>query len=115
MKMSPAEVAVSVYVPVLSILQPVKAATPFAAATAKALQLRTAPEPPVSVRSMVAADVVTVFPPSSWTLMAGWVANGVPPVEPDGWVVKASLEAGPVEMVKLVLAAVKPAPVAVRV
>jgi len=99
----------------LSMLQPVKTATPLTAATAEAVQLRTAPELPVRVRSTVAVDVVTVFPPASWMLTAGCVANGALPVEPEGWVVKASLVAGPVVMLKPVLTVVKPGPVAVRV
>ena len=100
----------------MSILQPAKVATPEAAALGLAVQVRVAPAGVVMVRVTEAALVVTVLPPASWTATTGWVANAMPPVEPEGLVVKASLVAGPTVMVKLALTAlVSPLEVAVSV
>jgi hypothetical protein len=60
--------------------------------------------------------VVTVLPPASWTVTQGCVAKAMLIAAPDGWVVKASLVAGPTEMVKLELTAlVSPLETAVSV
>ena len=68
------------------------------------------------VRVTESDPVVTVLPPASWTVTTGWVAKAMPPVEPEGLVVKASLVAAPTVMVKLVLTAlVSPPEVAVSV
>ena len=80
------------------------------------MQVRVAPLGVVMLRSTEAVLVVTVLPPASWMATAGWAANGVPPVEFDGFVVKPSLVAGPTATVKLALTAlVSPLAVAVSV
>jgi hypothetical protein len=81
-----------VYVPILSILQPEKVATPATAATEFDVQVKVAPAvpdwiesvtKPVAVTSVVLATVLTVT--TGWTVQA--LAAGPPP----GWVVKASV------------------------
>jgi hypothetical protein len=68
------------------------------------------------LRVTAAVPVVTILPPVSWTVTAGWVPKAVPPVELDGFEVKASLVADPAVMVKPALTAlVSPLAVAVRV
>ena len=60
--------------------------------------------------------MVTVLPPASWTVTAGWVAQAVPSTPPPGWVVKASWEAAPMVIEKaLLVTSVKPVAEAVRV
>ena len=114
--LSPLETAVSVYVPALSMAQPSKLATPATASTGFSVQVSTAPAGVVILRFTEAVLAVTVLPPASWTVTTGWVGKGMPPVELEGLVVKASLVAGPTEIVKLALAAlVSPVAVAVRV
>ncbi len=113
---SPGEAAVSVYVPGLSTRHPVKVATPDTAASGFSVQVRVAVPGVVSTRVTGAVLVVTVLPWSSWMATTGWVANGVPPVEPDGSVVKARVVVEPTAMVKPALTApVRPLAVAVRV
>ena len=57
-----------------------------------------------------------MLPAESCTVTRGWVPNAVPPVELDGFVVKASVVAAPGVMVKLVLTAlVSPLDAAVSV
>jgi len=114
------DVAVRVsFVPFLSILQPVKEATPKTAFMpfAVPVQVRMAdPVGGVMLRVTVAPLVVTVLPPASWTVTTGWVANTLFAGAPEGWVVKTSFAAVPAVMVKLVLAAlVSAVEVAVRV
>lgn len=72
---SPVAVAVNVYVPVLLILQPAKLSTPATAAFGFVVQVRVAPAGVVIVRVIDAVLVVTVLPPASWTVTAGWVAK----------------------------------------
>jgi hypothetical protein len=113
---SPPAAAVNVYVPLLPIRQPAKVTTPETALLGFVVQARVAPAGVVMLRVTEALPVVTVLPPASWTVTTGCVAKAVPPVEPDGLVVKASLVAGPIVMVKLVLTAlVSPLEVAVNV
>ena len=96
--------------------QPAKVATPETALVGFVVQVRTAPAGVVMLRVTDAVLEVTVFPPASWTVTTGWVGKGMPPVELEGLVVKATLVAGPEEIVKLALAAlVSPVAVAVRV
>jgi hypothetical protein len=112
----PGEVAVSVYVPALSIWQPAKVATPATAATGLAVQARVAPAGVVMAKVSAAVLEVIVFTPASWMLTRGWVAKSAPPVDPDGLVVKTSRAGAPAVMVKLVLVAeLSPDPVAVSV
>ena len=103
--------------PVLSMLQPAKLATPEEAFVGLAVQVRVAPAGVVMVRVTGALLVVTVLAPASWTATTGWMAKTLPAVvEPEGVAVKASLVAGPTVMVKLALTAlVSPAAVAVSV
>src|SRR5450631_2180227 len=88
------------------MLQPAKVATPEAALVGFAVQVRAAPAGDVMLRLTKAVLVVTVLPPASWTATTGWAAKAMAPGEPAGLVVKASLVAEPVAMVKLVLTAV---------
>jgi hypothetical protein len=112
---SPLAVAVSVYVPALSMRQPAKVATPEEAALGLLVQLRMAPAAVVMLRLTELVPAV-VLPPESWIATTGWLANAIPPVELDGLVVKASLVADPTVMVKLALTAlVSPVAVAVSV
>ena len=98
------------------MLQPAKVATPEAAFLGLAVQVRVAPAGVVMVRVTGALLAVTVLPPASWTATTGWVAKAMPPVEPEGPVVKASLVAAPTVMVRLVLTAlVSPLAAAVSV
>jgi len=89
------ELAVSVYVPDLSTLQPAKVATPATADVGFSVQVRVAPAGVVMLRVIGALLTPTGLPPASWTVTTGWVARAMPPVEPEGCVVKASLVAGP--------------------
>src|SRR5450631_571775 len=98
------------------MLQPAKVATPATAFVGFAVQARVAPAGVVMVRVTGAVLVVTVLPPGSWTATTGWLAKGVPPVELEGLVVKASWVADPALTVKLVLTAlVSPPEAAVSV
>ena len=57
-----------------------------------------------------------MLPPASSTVTAGWVVQVAPLAPPPGWVVKASFEAAPMVMVKLLLVApVSPVAEALRV
>ena len=70
----------------------------------------------VMARVIELVAVVTVLPPTSSTVTAGWVAQAVPSAPPPGWVVKASWEAAPIVMVKaLLVTLVRPLPWRVRV
>jgi len=100
----------------LSMVQPAKLATPETAVMGFVVQARVAPAGVVMVRLTGVVLKVMVLPPASWTATSGWVPNATLPVELDGWVMKASLLAGPVVMVTLVLrAAVRLPEVAVSV
>jgi hypothetical protein len=95
--------------------QPAKVATPDEAAMGLPVQLSVAPAAVVMLRVTELLPAV-VLPPASWIVTMGWLANAIPPVEPDGLVVKASLVADPTVMVKLALTAlVSPVAVAVSV
>ena len=117
----PLSVAVAVrtlFVPDLSMLKPLKVATPAAALTV-AVPDRV-PVPPVRVSAMLAVasePEVTVLPSLSCTLTTGWRANAEPAtVEADGWVVKASWVAGPAPVGEMVaVVEVRPGEVKVRV
>src|SRR5438876_352020 len=72
-------------------------------------QVRVAPPglAPIA-RVMGVTEEVTVFPPASCTVTTGWIGKvPVTPalVAPLGWVVNASLLAGPTTMLKLLLVA----------
>src|SRR5450631_4092193 len=82
--------------------QPAKVTTPATAFVGFVVQVRVAPAGVVMLRVTEALLVVTVLPPASWTATTGWGPKALPPVEPEGLVVKASLLAEP-KMVKLVL------------
>ena len=51
--------------------------------------------PGVIASATVDASVVTTLPSASTTSTAGWVRSAVPPVDPAGWVPKASAVAAP--------------------
>ena len=85
------------------IRQPAKVATPETAVLGFVVQVRVAPPPEVMLRVIDAVLLVTVLLPASWTVTTGCVAKAVLMAEPTGEVVKASLVAMPVLMVKLVL------------
>ena len=74
---SPVEAAVRVYVPALSMLQPVKPAIPEEALTGFWAQVRTAPEGVVMLKLTGAVLPVMVLPPASWIATAGWVPRAV--------------------------------------
>jgi hypothetical protein len=97
------EVAVSEYVPALSILQPAKVAAPATAALGFAVHVRVAPAGVVMLRVTGAVLEVTVLPPASVTATTGWEPKATPPVELEGSVVKDRLVAEPVVMVKVAL------------
>ena len=60
--------------------------------------------------------VVTTLPPTSSTLTEGWVPQTDPLVPPPGWGPKASWEAAPMVMAKVLLVApVSPVAVALSV
>lgn len=90
------EVAVSVYVPDLSMLQPEKVAMPEVAVTGLTAQVKVAPAGVAMVSVTRAALTATLLPLTSWTVTAGCEAKETPPAAPDGFVVNASLVAGPV-------------------
>ena len=97
------------------ILHAAKVSTPATAALGFAVQARVAVAG-ARVRVTEATLVVTVLPPASWTVTTGCVANAVLMALPTGEVVKASLLAVPVVMVKPVLTAlVSPLEAAVSV
>jgi hypothetical protein len=112
-------VAVSVYVPSRSILQPVKVATPATTGSGFALvQLNVAPPELVIVNvTEVVLSVVIVLPPRSCTFTTGCAGKTTPPVELVGWVVKPTFAAAPTVMVKLgvLTAEVNPVAAAVKV
>ena len=93
-EMSPVAVAVRVYVPVLSTVQPANDAVPATAALGLVVQLSVAS--PGVVRASVTGVVLTVdvLPLASWRATTGWVPNGEPPVELDGSAVNASWVGG---------------------
>ena len=86
------DVAVRVsFVPFLSILQPVKVATPRTAFVPFAVPVQVRLADPVggvmatvTVTVTVAVLVVTVLPPASWMVTPGWVANGLFIAAPEG-------------------------------
>ncbi len=94
------------------ISHPAKLATPLVAASVlPPAQARVAPVPGCVVMASETelVAVVTVLPPTSWTVTTGWVPQARPSVPPPGSVVKASWEAPPTVMAKgLVVTAVNP-------
>src|SRR5947208_1881534 len=74
------------------------------------VQTRFAPAGVVMASVTPLVSVVMVLPPASWMVATGWVGNARLPVESLGWVVNASLAAGPVVMVIAALSAVVNAP-----
>ena len=89
------------------ILQPAKVATPLVAPSGLVVQARVPaglPAPTARVMELVA--VVTVLPPTSWTVTTGWVVHVAPLAPPPGWVVKPSWVAAPIVMAKALLVAV---------
>src|SRR4051794_33047967 len=87
------------------MLHPAKVATPATAATGLAVHARVAPAGGVIASETLLVSVVTVFPAASWTVTTGCVANATMLAEPMGWVVNASLAAGPGVIVTEVLTA----------
>ena len=88
------------------MVQSEKMATPEAAVIGFAAQVRMAPPAGgVMLKVIEAVLEVTVLPPASCTATTGWVGKVTPLLESEGLVVKASLSATPVEMVKAVLTA----------
>jgi hypothetical protein len=110
-------VAVSVYVPARSILQPTNVATPDTAVSGFALvQLKSAPAGVVIASVTAVTLLVTVLPPASWIATTGWVPNAVPPVDALGEVVNANFVAAPTVIVnELLVAGVNPVSVTVNV
>src|SRR5450631_2497201 len=102
--------AVNVNVPAVLIRHPAKVATPEEAFVGFWVHVRVAP-PDVMLR-VIEVLLVTVLPPASWTVTTGCVANTTLRVVLDGEVVKASLLAVPVVMVRLVLSALVSPPAA---
>ena len=68
--------------------------------------------PPEVMLRVIEVLLVTVLPPASWTVTTGCVAKTTLWVVLDGEVVKASLLAAPVVMVRLVLNALVSPPAA---
>ena len=89
----------------MSILQPAKVATPEEAVLGFVEQVSVAPAGVVMLRVIKTLLEVTVLPAASCTATTGCVPKVVPPVELDGFVVKASFAADPALMVRLVLTA----------
>jgi len=79
-------------VPALSTLHPANDATPETDASGLVVQASVAPLGVVNAKVTELVFPVTVFPPASWTVTTGWVANAVwLALLALGWVVKASL------------------------
>ena len=97
-------------VPVIE--HPVKVATPETAVTGLVPQVR-----PPEARVMGAVEVVTVLPPTSWTVTLGWVMKALPSTAlAEGWVEKVSLDPTPRPSVMLDdVALVRPDEVAPKV
>src|ERR1700720_2562630 len=85
------------------MLQPLKVATPPEAALGLAVQARVAPAGVVMASNTPEVSVVTVLPAASCTVTTGCVANPTVLAAPTGWVVKASLAAGPAPMIRVEL------------
>ena len=96
-------------VPVVLIVQPLKAATP---AVVVDVQPESVPVPAVRPKVM-AGVVVTVLPPASSMVTVGWVVKAVPPVAPAGSVVNTSWLGTPVPTSKELLVVVRPSPASV--
>jgi hypothetical protein len=116
-RVRPGSVAVNVYVPARSILQPTNVATPETAVNGFALvHVSSAPAGVVIANVTAVMLLVTVLPPASWIATTGWVPKAVPPVDALGEVVNASFAAAPTVIVnELLIAEVNPVPVAVNV
>ncbi len=73
------------------------------------MQAKAAPEPGCVVMAKVIelVAVVTVLPPASWTVTAGWLPalHAVPSTPPPGSVAKASWDAAPMVIEKVLLVA----------
>jgi len=88
------------------MLTPLKVATPDVALSGLAVTVRVPLlgfVPMARVMELVA--VVTVLPPASCTVTPGWVDSADPPVPLPGCVVKASLDAVPTVILKVLLIA----------
>ncbi len=92
------------------ILQPEKLATPLVAASVlPPVQARVPPGLVPSPRVIELVAVVTVLPPTSWSVTPGWVVQATPLAPPPGWGPKTIWEAPPTVMEKeLVSTVVKP-------
>ena len=82
------------------ILQPAKVATPALAASGLVVQARVPPGLVPMARVIELVALVTVLPPASSTVTAGWVPQAAPLAPPPGWVVKTSWVAAPKVMVR---------------
>ena len=96
-------VAVRVYVPARSILQPANVATPATAGFGLVVQPKTAPAGVVIAKVTELVLPVTVLPPASCTVTTGWVAKATVPFAPTGWVVNANFAAAPTVTAMLAL------------
>ena len=85
------------------MMQPEKVATPAMAATPVVQPDNVTGD---DVRVIEATDVVTVLPPTSWTVTLGWVVKAMPSTAPAGWVENDSCVAAP--MVNVMLEDVAP-------
>ena len=102
LRASPASVAVRVYAPAVSMVQPVKLATP---AVVVSEQPERAPAPVLIARMMGCVSKATVLPPASSIATTGCATKALPPVAPPGSFRKARRVAGPVLTVNGALAA----------
>ena len=93
--------------------QPLKATTP---AVSLSEQPETVPGPTSAVNVTVELSVVTVLPPASSIVTAGWVMKAVPPVAvAEGWVVKTTWAGAPTVTANGELVVVSPSAVSVAV
>ena len=93
--------------------QPLKATTPTVSVFE---QPEITPAPPLAVNVTVELSVVTVFPPASSTVTAGWVVKAVPPVAVgEGSVVKTSWDGAPTVTSNAALGALKVSPMSLAV
>jgi hypothetical protein len=111
------EVAERVYVPGLSIEQPVNVADPAEALfVSPPVQVRIAPVGfDASARMIEAVLLATVLPALSSTVTTGEVGNVAPTATVVGWVVKASRVAGPITLKATLTAGVRGLELAERV
>jgi hypothetical protein len=79
----------------LSIPQPAKLAIPAEALRGFEVQVSVAPAGVTMLKVTCAELTATVLPSAAWTITAGWVMNGTPPVELEGLDVNERWVAGP--------------------